>query len=153
MNLFVGVMMAMLVAQTAPVWSVTFDPATAGASGVHWTVTLAAPYCGGYKVGDGVHIAPEAPLALPTSVPAEDVAFAGTLAEVSVDEAGALVVNQSPRVARSQICMDGDRPLTVELLPGLGLTNPDAGTYVVDVWTGASPTPVQLPVEIAAADD
>jgi hypothetical protein len=42
------------------------------------------------------------------------------------------------------ICMQGDRPFSVELLPALGLSNPDPGTYTVDVWTGSDPTPQPL---------
>src|SRR5579884_3860659 len=118
MQVFLGTVLALLVAQTTPsaptwsawsAWSLNFDPATAGATNVRWTVSLSAPYCGGYRVGDGVHIAPEAPLSLPATVPAEDVVFAGNAAVVSMDASGALVVSQSPRVVRSQVCMQGER--------------------------------------------
>jgi hypothetical protein len=131
----------------APAWSVAFDPTTAHASNVHWTLSLTAHYCGGFQVGDGVYLQPEAPLALPDSVPADGVLFAGQAADVSLDN-GVLRVAPSPEIAHSMICMQGDRPLTVELLPSLGLTNPDPGTYAVDVWTGAQTTPVSLPVTV-----
>ena len=119
------------------------DPATAQASNVHWTVQLAARYCGGYQIGDGVYLQPEAPLALPDQVPAEDVLFASNAADVSL-QSGVLRVAPSPDLARSMICTQGDRPFSVELLPALGLSNPDPGTYTVDVWTGANPTPQPL---------
>jgi len=119
------------------------DPATAQASNVHWTVQLAARYCGGYQIGDGVYLQPEAPLALPDQVPAEDVLFASNAADVSL-QSGVLRVAPSPDLARSMICTQGDRPFSVELLPALGLSNPDPGTYTVDVWTAANPTPQPL---------
>lgn len=147
MSPFLSAVFSILLAQSAPAWSVTLDPATSGASNVRWTVSLSARYCGGYQIGDGVYIQPEAPLALPDQVPSQDVLFAGNAADTSLQN-GVLRVSQSPEVVRSQICMQGSRPFTIELLPALGMSNPEAGTYTLDVWTGADPTPQQLPVGI-----
>jgi hypothetical protein len=145
--LLAGLFFSLLLGQAAPTWSISVDPDTAQASNVHWTLSLSAHYCGGFDIGDGVYLQPEAPLALPDPVPPEDVLFAGNAADVSLQN-GVLRVAPSPTIAHSMICMQGDRPFTVELLPALGLSNPDAGTYVVDVWTGSNPTPVQLPLTI-----
>ena len=129
-------------------WSAAIDPSAPGATGTHWTVSLSAHYCGGYDLGDGVFIQPEAPLALPDPVPPDAVLFAGQSADVSVDN-GVLRVAPSPGLARSMICMQGDRAFTVELLPSLGLTNPGSGNYAVDVWIGSGGAQVQLPITIA----
>jgi hypothetical protein len=147
MGLLLSTAFALLLAQSAPAWSMSVDPATPQASNVHWTLQLSAGYCGGYRIGDGVYIQPQAPLALPDQVPAEDVLFDGNATDVSLQD-GVLRVAPSPDLARSMICLSGDRPFSVELLPALGLSNPDPGTYTVDVWTGAQTTPVALPVTI-----
>jgi hypothetical protein len=140
-------------AQTAdPSWFVSVDPSTAQASGVHWTVQLAAPYCGSYRLGDGVHIQPQAPLAFPETVPSDGVLLGGQPAQAALSD-GVLVVSPAPGLARSLICMPGEQPLTVELLPSLGMANPDAGSYVVDVWLGSSSTAVQLPVTVDAQSE
>jgi hypothetical protein len=128
-------------------WSVSIDPSTGQASGVHWTVQLAAPYCGGYRLGDGVHIQPQAPLAFPDTVPSDGVVLAGQPAQAALD-GGVLVVSPAPGLAQSMICMPGEQPLTVELVPSLGMANPDPGNYVVDVWLGSSGAAVQLPVTV-----
>jgi len=111
-------------------------------------LALSARYCGGYDIADGVFIQPEAPLALPDPVPSDAVLFAGMPADVSIQN-GVLRVAPSPDLLWSQVCIQGDRPFTVQLLPALGLTNPDSGTYVVDVWIGSGSAPVSLPVTIA----
>ena len=132
-----------------PSWSVSIDPSTGQASGVHWTLQLAAPYCGGYRLGDGVHIQARAPLAFPDSVPSDGVVLAGQPARAVLD-GGVLVVTPAPGLAQSMICMPGEQPLTVELLPSVGMANPDAGSYMVDVWLGSNSTPVELPVAVDA---
>jgi len=131
--------------------SVTVDPDQASAT-PHWTISLSAPYCGGYQVGDGVYISPEAPLALPTSLPSDSALFAGQPA--AIDEVnGALRVSLAPGSAQSMICTQGDRPLSVELLPSAGFALPDApGDYALDVWTGARPTPMVVTVTVSASD-
>ncbi|HEX8966256.1 MAG TPA: hypothetical protein VF937_00145 [Chloroflexota bacterium] len=128
-------------------WSVAVDPNTPQTSNVHWTISLSAPYCGGYQIGDGVFIEAEAPLAFPDPAPADAVLFAGEPAQVSQTN-GVLQVSPAASLARSMICMQGDRPFTIELLPSLGLSNPDPGSYAIDVWVGSGSQPVQLPVTI-----
>ena len=138
---------SLLVAQAAPAWSVALDPSAAHASNVHWTFSLSAGYCGGWQIGNGVFIQPETPLSFADPVPSDAVLFAGQAADVSIQN-GVLQVAPAAGLAHSQICTQGDRQFTVELLPSLGLTNPDAGTYVVDVWTGTNPSMQQLPVTV-----
>jgi hypothetical protein len=143
------VLFALWFGQPAPgpaAWAIDVDPATAQTGGVHWTLSLSARYCGGYALGDGVFIQPETPLTLPDPVPADAVLFAGGAADASVQNGVLRVVPSDDRLW-SQVCIDGDRPFTVELLPSLGLTNPDPGTYTVDTWIGAGP-PAQLSVSI-----
>jgi hypothetical protein len=147
---YLVVVAALLVAQSAAPPSLTFDPAVAGAPNVHWTITLSAPYCGGYGIGDGVYLQPEAPLTLPTTVPSDSVLFDGQPAAVSVQD-GVLRVAPSPTLVQSQICLPGDRPFAVELLPSLGLSNPDAGEYTVDTWIGSGGTPLKLTVDVGPA--
>jgi hypothetical protein len=147
MGPLLGALFSIVVAQAMPGWSVVLDPATAHASSVHWTISLSAHYCGGYVVGDGVYVQLEAPFAFPNTVQDEDVLFAGNAAVTSLDN-GILRVAQAPDVARSMLCTQGERPLTIELLPSLGLTNPDSGTYAVDVWTGSNATVNQLPLTV-----
>jgi hypothetical protein len=119
----------------------------------HWTVNLTAPYCGGFQVGDGVYLSPEAPLALPDTLPDGSVLFAGKPASFSLAN-GALRVALGPGIVQSMICMQGERPLAVEVLPSSGFALPDApGDYTLDVWTGARPTPVQLTVSVPGGDD
>jgi hypothetical protein len=125
-------------------WSAMVDPSTANASGVHWTLLLSAHYCGGYNLGDGVHIEPEAPIALPVPVPSDSVLLDGLAAVPSADN-GVLSVLPAPDRLWSQVCLQGERPLTIDLLPDMGMTNPSAGTYAVDVWIDSGPH-VQLPV-------
>jgi len=140
---------AVLLAQPATSPSIIFDPASPDASGVHWIVTLSAPYCGGVRIGDGVYIEPEAPLSLPGTVAADAVLFDGKAAEVDL-QAGVLRVRPSPALAQSMICLPGNQLFTVELLSSLGLANPGAGDYVVDVWIGSGSTLARLPIAIAA---
>src|SRR5690348_12786357 len=61
--------------------SVTVDPDQPGAT-PHWTITLGAGYCGGYQVGDGVYLSPQAPLSLPATMPDGSALFAGQPAAV-----------------------------------------------------------------------
>jgi len=131
--------------------SVSVDPALPGAS-PHWTITLFAQYCGGYRIGDGVYVSPEAPLALPATLPDGSVLFAGGPA--SVTQVGtALRVAPAPGLAQSMVCTPGDQPLAIELLPqaGFGLPN-TPGTYAVDLWTGAQPTPVTVAFDVPSQD-
>jgi len=132
--------------------SISVDPDQPGAT-PHWQFTLAPTYCGGYRIGDGVYVSPEAPLALPSTVSSDAVLFAGQPA--SVDTAtGALRVNPAPGLAQSMVCMTGPRALVVDVLPEAGLSLPnDPGQYAVDVWTGADPTPITLSFQVASPDD
>jgi hypothetical protein len=131
--------------------SVVVDPAQPGAS-PHWTITVFEPYCGGYKIGDGVYLSPEAPISIPQSPADGSILFAGQPASVS-QVGNALRVAPSPDTFWSMVCMPGNRSLTVELLPQAGMALPDAGgTYAVDYWTGANPTPVTLSFDVPAID-
>jgi hypothetical protein len=132
--------------------SVVVDPDQTSAT-ADWSITIPAQYCGGYRIGDGVYISPEAPITLPSPVPDGSVMFAGQPAEV--DEInGAWRVSLAPGIAQSMICMPDDRPLTIELTPQAGVTLPDSpGTYAVDVWTGANPTPMTLQFDVPADAD
>jgi hypothetical protein len=52
------------------------------------------------------------------------------------------------------ICIAGQRPLNVELMPSAGFSLPDGpGDYAVDVWTGADPTVTSLTFTLPAPDD
>jgi hypothetical protein len=135
-------------AQPATSPSLTFNPASPHATDVHWIVTLSAAYCGGVRIGDGVYIKPEPPLALPATVSPDTVLFDGRPAEV-VLQAGVLRVTPSRTLAQSMLCLPRDQPFTVELVGSLGLANPDAGDYAVDVWIGSGSRPQRLPVTIA----
>jgi hypothetical protein len=64
---------------------------------------------------------------------------------------GVLQVQPAPDRLWPQICAAGDRPFRVELLSSLGLSNPDPGTYAVDVWIGSGSPPVQLPISVDAS--
>jgi hypothetical protein len=132
--------------------SVAIDPAQVGAT-PHWTITLGAAYCGGYRVGDGVYVSPEPPLALPSTVPDGSVLFSGQPAAVDwVD--GALRVGPGPGLVQSMVCMAGQRPLNIELTPNAGFSLPaDPGDYAVDVWTGSNPTMLTLTFTVPAAAD
>jgi hypothetical protein len=133
--------------------SLAVDPNQPGAT-PHWTFTIGAAYCGGYRIGDGVYVSPEPPLSLPsTPLDGTNTLFAGQPAAVNAVN-GALRVAPGPGQVWSMICMAGQRPLTVELLPPAGLALPtDAGNYAVDVWTGANPTPTTLTFTVAASDE
>jgi hypothetical protein len=137
------------VAPTAVTPSLSVDPDQPGAM-PHWTITLAAEYCGGYRVGDGVYLAPEPPLMIPTSMPPDSVLFAGQPA--SLDRVGAaLRVGPGPGQVQSMICAPGSRALTVDVLPTAGFSLPaDPGQYTVDAWTGADQTPVSLSFDVAS---
>jgi hypothetical protein len=131
--------------------SLGIDPDQLGAT-PHWTITIGAQYCGGFRIGDGVYVSPEAPLALPSTLPDGSVLFDGQPASVDWVN-GALRVGPGQGLARSMICMAGDRPLSVELLPQAAFGLPaDPGDYAVDVWTGANPTPLNLVFTAPAAD-
>ena len=78
--------LAVLLAQPAQAPSLTFDPMSPQATNVHWTITLSAPYCGGFRIGDGVYVQPEPPLALPADVPADAVLFNGQAADVVLQD-------------------------------------------------------------------
>src|SRR5947209_1908426 len=99
--------------------TVAIDPDQPGAM-PHWTVTIGAEYCGGYRIGDGVYVKPEAPLALPATVAADGVLFAGQPASVAIVH-GVLRVSPGVGLIQSMICIAGQRPLQVELLPSAGL--------------------------------
>jgi len=109
---------------------------------------LSATYCGGYRIGDGVYIQPEAPLSLPATVPPGGVSFANGSADATVDDNGVMRVVPGADRAWAQFCAAGERPFTIELLPALRLTNPDPGSYTIDVWIGSGSTPVQLAIDI-----
>ncbi len=147
-SVFAGLSPAMAQSVTP---SITVDPDQVSAT-ADLTVALSAPYCGGFQVGDGVYLSPEAPLALPASIPDGSVLFAGQPASVALVN-GALRVSVGPGLAQSMICASGDRPLSVELLPAAGFALPDApGDYTVDVWTGARPTPTSVTFTVPDAD-
>jgi hypothetical protein len=77
------------------------------------------------------------------------VLFNGAAADVSLD-GGVLRVAPSHLLAQPMFCQTGDRQFTVELLGSLGLTNPDAGDYAVDVRLGSDGTPQQVSIIIDA---
>jgi hypothetical protein len=136
-------------AQVTP--SVEVDPEAPGTT-PHWTITLGAEYCGGYRVGDGVYVSPEPPLSPPTSVAEGSVLYSGQPAAVDWIN-GALRISPGPGLVQSMVCMAGQRPLKVELLPEAGFELPDApGDYAVDVWTGANPTPMNLSFTLLPTD-
>jgi|SRR5579864_536084 len=131
--------------------SLAVDPDQAGAT-PHWTITLGAAYCGGYRIGDGVYVSPEPPLALPSSMADGSTLFAGQPAAVDFVN-GALRIAPGQGLVLSMICVAGQRPLKVELLPEAGFDLPsDPGDYAVDVWTGADPTVMSLAVSVPASD-
>jgi hypothetical protein len=133
--------------------SLAVDPDIPGAT-PHWTITLGAAYCGGYRIGDGVYVSPEPPLAVPASVADGSTLFAGQPATATIDPVtGALRIGPGPGLVQSMICMTGQRALKVELLPDAGVGLPgDPGDYVVDVWTGTDPTVMKLGVTVPASD-
>jgi hypothetical protein len=132
--------------------SVQVDPGQPGTT-PHWTITLFEPYCGGYKIGDGVYLSPESPLALPQNLPDGSVLFAGQPASATL-VGNAVRVAPAPGVVGSMICMQGNRSLTINFLPQAGLTLPDAGgTYALDYWTGADPTLDTVSFEIPPVSD
>jgi hypothetical protein len=141
-----AVLALLALAQMTP--GVVVDPDQAGAT-PHWTVTLSAPYCGGYRIGDGVYLRPEAPLGLPDAPPPDgSVLFQGQPGSVSV-VGDALRISPAPGTLFSQVCVSGERPLSVEVLPEAGLSLPaNAGSYAVDLWTGANPEPAVLPFDV-----
>jgi sugar lactone lactonase YvrE len=141
--------LTVLLMQAAHVPSLTFDPTAAHSTNVHWSFTLSAPFCGGFRIGDGVYIKPEAPLALPATVPSDAVLFDAQPAAVTLQD-GVLRVLPSRTLAQPMLCTTEARPFTVELLSSLGLANPDPGEYAVDVWFGSGNTPLKLPVTIDA---
>jgi hypothetical protein len=129
--------------------TLSVDPDQPGAT-PHWTIGLAAPYCGGLRIGEGVYVRPEAPLTLPASLPDGSVLFEGHPASVS-QVGDALRIGPAPDTVWSMICQPGVRPFRVELLPEFGLALPtDAGSYALDVWTGANPTPATVSVDVPA---
>jgi hypothetical protein len=138
-----------VLAQSLP--SLSVDPLQPGAT-PHWTITIGAQYCGGYKIGDGVYVSPEPPLALPSAIPDGSALFAGQPGAVDWVN-GTLRIGPGPGLMQSMICMAGQRPLNIELLPTAGFALPaDPGDYALDVWTGADPTPMNLPFSVPAAD-
>lgn len=131
--------------------TLSVDPDQPGAT-PHWTIGLAAPYCGGFRIGDGVYVRPEAPLTLPPSLPDGSVLFEGHPASIS-QVGDALRIGPAPDTVWSMICQPGQRPFRVELLPAAGLALPaDAGSYALDVWTGANPTPATVSIDVPAPD-
>jgi hypothetical protein len=130
-----------LLAQAGAPWGLSVDPPVAGQT-PHWTLELSAPYCGGYRIGDGVYVRPEPPLALPAVVPDGSVLFQGQPASVSLTPQ-ALRIGPAPDMVFSQVCLASDSQFIVELLPDAGLALPaEPGTYAVDLWTGADPSQV-----------
>jgi hypothetical protein len=139
-----------VLAQALP--SVSVDPLQPAAT-PHWTISIGAEYCGGYKIGDGVYISPEAPLVLPSAIPDGSALFAGQPGSVDWVN-GTLRIGPAPGLVQSMICMAGPRPLNVELLSTAGFALPaDPGDYALDVWTGADPTPLNLAFTVPAADE
>jgi hypothetical protein len=125
-------------AQSVMPWTLTVDPATPGAT-PHWTLNLSAPYCGGFRIGDGVYVHPEPPLALPDPLPDASVLFQGQPANATT-VGDALRISPAPGTVFSQVCIQGERPFSVELLPEAGLALPsDPSSYSLDLWTGADP--------------
>ena len=149
--LVIGLASPVIVMAQSAAPSVSVDPALPGAS-PHWTITVFAEYCGGYRIGDGVYVSPEAPLAVPTSLPSASVLFAGGPA--SVTQVGtALRIASAPGLAQSMICVAGDQPLSIELLPEAGFALPStAGSFVLRLWTGAQPTPVTVAFDVPSQD-
>ena len=139
---------------TPPVPSMQVDPDQTGAT-PHWTLTLLAPYCGGFRIGDGVYVRAEAPLNLPTSAPDGSILFVGRPASVSLTASGdTLRIQPAPGTLWSQVCAAGERSFTVEFTPDAGLMLPDQpGTYAVDVWTGADPTVQSLAIDVPPSAD
>jgi hypothetical protein len=132
---------AVLLAQAGAPWGLAVDPPVAGLT-PHWILELSAPYCGGYRIGDGVYIRPEPPLALPDAVPDGSVLFQGQPASVTLTR-DALQIGPAPDTVFSQVCTQGESQFTVEVLPEAGLALPaEPGTYAVDLWTGADPSQV-----------
>lgn len=132
--------------------SISADPDQPGAT-PHWTITIGAEYCGGYRVGDGVYLRPEPPLALPASLTDASVLFAGQPSSTDRTN-GVLRVAPAPGLVQSMICLQGQRPLQIELLPEAGFALPDApGDYALDVWTGADATPISLVLTVPADSD
>jgi hypothetical protein len=130
-----------VLAQPALPWSLVVEPAVPGQS-VHWTLELSAPYCGGFRIGDGVYLHPEPPLSLPDQVPDGSVLFQGQPASVTFIS-DSMRIGPAPGTLFSQVCVQGERQFTVELLPDAGLALPgEPGTYAVDLWTGADPSQV-----------
>jgi hypothetical protein len=135
-----------------PLPALVVDPLQPGAT-PHWTISIGASYCGGYKIGDGVYVSPEPPLALPSSIPDGSVLFAGQPGAIDWVN-GTLRIGPGPGLVQSMICMAGQRQLNVELLESAGFVLPtDPGNYALDVWTGADPTPVNLPFTVPSADE
>jgi hypothetical protein len=143
---------AVLLAQAGAPWSLAVDPPVAGQT-PHWTLELSAPYCGGYRIGDGVYIRPEPPLAVPQAVPDGSVLFQRQPASVTLTP-DALRIGPAPDTVFSQVCLPGESQFTVDVLPEAGLALPaEPGTYAVDLWTGAEPTQVvTLSFEVPAAE-
>ncbi len=133
--------------------SVTLSPATAGASGVTWTVRLLVPYCGGYKIGRYVLLRFEPPFALPAKVPPAAVSFADGPAVVT-REGNTLRIAPAPGRMWSMACGPVDsagnllpQPLSIVLSAAAGLANPpEAGTYSIQVSTDADPHPIVVVV-------
>jgi hypothetical protein len=143
---------AALLAQPALPWSLAVEPAVPGQT-PRWTLELSAPYCGGFRIGEGVYVRPEPPLGVPDAVPEGSVLFQGQPASVALT-GDALRIGPAPDMLFSQVCLSGERQFTIELLPEAGLALPaDPGTYTVELWTGAEPSqvvPVSFEVPPAA---
>src|SRR5690348_4620869 len=68
----------------------------------HWRIRLGAEYCGGYRIGDGVYVSPEPPLALPSSVVDGSGLYSGQPASVNWVN-GALRIGPGPGLVQSMI--------------------------------------------------
>jgi hypothetical protein len=124
------------------------NPAPDGAA--TWVITLDAPYCGGFRVGDGVYLQLLDAFSWPDTVPTDAVSFADGPALIALDQvAGVLQVSPAPGRIWAQFCVDGGTvPLTVTLAPSLGLDRPSDGQQALQVWTSESPVPVVLAASV-----
>jgi len=127
--------------------TLTVSPSAAVAMSATWTLHLSAPYCGGFRIGQGVAVQPRPPLTL-EMLTARGVRFDQLAAETEV-VGDVLWVRPAPGQIWSMICLQQEQPFTIDFT---GVANPPAGTYTVTVWSGAHPDPISLavtPVEVA----
>lgn len=137
-----------LISAPANAPSIRLDPTTAGAQDVAWTITLHAQYCGGYRIGAYVEIAPQWNGALPAAISADNVTFAG--GEAAVTQVGdALRISPAPGRVWAQYCTEGMVAFDITIAAPAGMSNPaTAGAYQVDVSTESAPTAIPVNVSI-----